>query len=324
MPIWRVTGRGPDMASSPRRILITGASGFVGRHLIPAMAAAFPEAAILTPGFDLADAAAVADAVQAASPDSCVHLAALSTLAQAREDEDRAWRVNLHGTLHLAKALLRHAPMCQLVFASSAETYGGTFRRGIPVDEDAPLAPLNLYAVTKAAADLALGGMVEQGLRVVRVRPFNHTGRGQPPQLVVAAFARQVALIAAGRQEPVIHTGNLDPRRDFLDARDVCAAYIACVARRDALEPGTILNIASGVPRRIGDILEDLKALAGIAAETRVDPARARATDMRVAHGDASRARTLLGWAPTTPWHETLREVMEDWLHRAGTGADPG
>ena len=209
------------------------------------------------------------------------------------------------------------------MFASSAETYGGTFRRGVPLDESAPLAPLNLYAVTKAAADLALGGMVEQGLRVVRVRPFNHTGRGQSPQLVVAAFARQVARIAAGRQEPVIHTGNLDPRRDFLDARDVCAAYIACVARRDALEPGTILNIASGVPRRIGDILEDLKALAGVVAETRIDPARARATDMQVACGDATRARALLDWSPAKPWHETLRQVMDDWLHRAGTEADP-
>ena len=311
------------MAASPRRILITGASGFAGGYLTQAMAAAFPDALVLTPKFDLTDAAAVSAAVQAASPDACVHLAALSTLIQARRDEDRAWQVNLHGTLHLAKALLRHAPGCQLVFASSAETYGGTFRRGVPLDESVPLAPLNLYSITKAAADLALGGMVEQGLRVIRVRPFNHTGRGQSPRLVVAAFARQVALIATGRQEPVIHVGNLDPRRDFLDVRDVCAGYVACVARRDALEPGTIINLASGEPRRIGDILEDLKALAGVVAETRIDPARTRATDMPVACGDATRARAVLGWTPTTPWRETLREVMDDWLHRAGTEADP-
>ena len=95
----------------------------------------------------------------------------------------------------------------------------------------------NLYAASKAAADLALGAMTVDGLRVVRVRPFNHTGPGQSPDLVVAAFARQVARIAAGVQAPVIDVGSLESWRDFLDVRDVCAAYMACIDRRHEIAP---------------------------------------------------------------------------------------
>ena len=169
--------------------------------------------------------------LRSASPDSCIHLAAISTIAAAQQDQDRAWQVNLHGTLSLAHAILRYAPECQLIFASTADAYGASFEPGAKLDEHAPLAPLNTYSATKAAADLALGSMARQGLRVVRLRPFNHTGPGQTAQFVVAAFARQVARIAAGRQPPVLEVGNLEPRRDFLDVRDVCAAYTACVDR---------------------------------------------------------------------------------------------
>ena len=310
------------MADPPGRILITGASGFVGRHLMTALAAAFPGAALLTPRFDVADAAEVDAAVRAAAPESCVHLAAIASGAMAEQDQDRAWRVNLHGTLHLARAILLRAPECQLVFASSAETYGASFRRADKLDENAPLAPLTLYAVTKAAADLALGALAEKGLRVVRARPVNHTGPGQGPDFVVPAFARQVARIAAGLQEPVVRTGNLDVSRDFLDVRDVCAAYVDCIRRRDVLEPGVIFTLASGQPRRVGDVLEALKALAGVTAETRVDPARVRATDVAVALGDAAAARNALGWAPGIPWSQTLRDVLNDWRRRVAMGTE--
>ncbi len=296
--------------------MITGAGGFVGRHLMTRLTTAFPRAALLTPAFDIADAAEVAAAVATANPDVCVHLAAISTNAQVRSNEDRAWAVNLHGSLYLARAILRHAPRCQLIFASSADAYGASFRPGTKLDETAPLAPLNAYAATKAAADLALGAMVEQGLCLARPRPFNHTGAGQSSGLVVAAFARQIARIAAGVQDPVISVGNLDPRRDFLDVRDVCAAYIACMTRRDAIEPGAIFNIASGEARRIGDVLDALMETAGVTAEIRIDTTRTRTTDVPLAWCDPARARQVLGWRATTPWSETLRDVLDDWRHR--------
>jgi GDP-4-dehydro-6-deoxy-D-mannose reductase len=308
------------MTAGARTILVTGASGFVGRHLMPALAAAFPAAVLLAPAIDVQDATEVEHAIRAAVPDVCIHLAAVSAIVAARQSPDHAWKVNFHGTMHLAWALSQHAPACQLLFVSSADAYGASFRTGQALDETARLAPLNVYAETKATADLALAGMAAQGLPVVRLRPFNHTGSGQSADFVVAAFARQIARIAAGMQPPLLEVGNLETWRDFLDVRDVCAAYIACIARRDDLAAGTIVNIASGQARRIGDIVTELAALAGVDLSVNVDAARVRTTDIRLARGDASRAHSLLGWSPAIPWSQTLRDVLDDWRGRVGAG----
>ena len=310
------------MTAAPQRILLIGGSGFVGQHLRIALSRAYPAAELRAPTVDVRDVAAIAAMVAAEQPDVCVHLAAVATVAAAGQDEDLAWQVNLHGSLHLARALLRHAPACQMLFVSSADAYGGTAGGAAPIDENTPLAPTNAYAATKAAADLALGSMAAHGLRVVRLRPFNHTGPGQSADFVVPSFARQVARIAAGLQPPVLDVGNLDTWRDFTDVRDVCAAYVACIDRREALEPGTILNLCSGQARRIGDVLDELLALAGVTAEVRAARARLRSADARRGFGDAARARALLGWAPAIPWSRTLRDVLEDW--RARCAAAPG
>jgi GDP-4-dehydro-6-deoxy-D-mannose reductase len=302
--------------AAPRRILLTGASGFVGRHLVAALAASHPGAVLLTDPVDVRDASAVAEVVAAGRPDACVHLAAVATAAAARRDEDHAWAVNLHGTLHIARAILHYVPDCQLLFASSADAYGA-ISTDAPIGEDTPLAPQSAYAATKAAADLALGSMAGQGLRVVRLRPFNHTGPGQSADLVIPAFARQIARVAAGLQPPLLEVGNLETWRDFLDVRDVCAAYVACIDRRDALAPGTVLNIGSGVARRIGDVLADLMALAGVAADVQAEASRTRANDVTRAVADAGQARALLGWAPALSWSQTLRDVLDDWRVRA-------
>ncbi len=302
----------------PRRILVTGAGGFVGRHLLPALRTAFPGVALLTDPFDVTDPAATDAAIGSGQPDAAVHLAAVAAIPAARHDPGRAWQVNLLGTLNVARAVLARTPGCPLLFASSADIYGASFRAGTPLDEDALPAPLNTYGATKAAADLALGAMAAEGLRVLRVRPFNHTGAGQSPEFVVAAFAEQVARVAAGLQPPVLRVGALDPLRDFLDVRDVCSAYAACLARADALAPGTVLNLASEQPRRVGDVLAALMAMAGVQAEVATDAGRLRPTDIPVAAGNATLARRLLGWAPAIPWEQTLADVLADWRARVG------
>ncbi len=276
-----------------------------------------PAAALFTEHFDICDQQATAAAVRAAAPDACVHLAGIASPVQARSEPDLAWSVNLMGTLILARAVLAEAPACRFLFVSSSEVYGASFRPGAPLDETAVLAPMNTYAATKAAADLAIGAMVQEGLRAIRVRPFNHTGPGQTDAYVVPAFARQLAGLEHAPRPTAMRVGALHTARDFLDVRDICAAYLACLTAPDAeLPPGTILNLASGVARRIGDVLADLCRIAGQSPTVESDVARVRPTDIPVAVGDSGLARRVLHWAPVIPWEQTLTDVLADWRGR--------
>lgn len=305
-------------AAALRRILVTGAAGFVGGHLTPLLHMMFPEAAIEAATFDVTDGDAVRAEIDRLQPSACVHLAAISAVPSAQADPDLAWRVNLGGTLTLARALAT-VPGCTMLYVSTADAYGHAFNEGRPVDETAALCPVNTYGATKAAADLALGAMAKEGLQVIRVRPFNHTGPGQSPDFAIAAFARQITRIGAGLQPPILEVGALGSLRDFLDVRDVCRAYAVCLARRGEIASGTILNIASGVPRRIGDILDEMLALARVSAEIRVEPARLRPSDIPTATGDAALVHRLLGWQPAIPWRQTLTDMLTEWRARAGT-----
>ena len=313
----------------PARILVTGASGFVGRQLLPALRRAFPAATLvaastegsidgadLTYPLDLLSPESVRDCVAIARPDGIVHLAAESMVAASFADPDRTWRVNVDGARLLARQVMADAPGAVFVFASSAEAYGLTFKRGVPLDEDAPFAPANPYAASKAAADIALGEMALRGLHAIRLRLFNHTGPGQTDAFVVSAFARQIARIEAGLQEPVVRVGALDRWRDFLDVRDVCAAYAAALARGPGIAAGTAINIASGAPRRIGDMLAFLIGRSGLSIEIMTEQARLRPTDVERAVGNPARAVELLGWSPAIPWDATLEGVLAYWRER--------
>ncbi len=300
---------------------MTGATGFVGGHLVPMLATSFPAATIITtdPGFDITQADSVNQLVKGLCPDACVHLAGIAAIGIAKADPDRAWQVNLHGTLLLARSILEHAPRCRLVFASSADIYGRSFLSGHALDESALPAPINVYGSTKAAADLALGAMAAEGLQVIRLRPFNHIGPGQQPGFAVPDFARQIVRIAAGHQAPVIKTGDLSPLRDFLDVRDVCAAYALCLKPELDFAPGTIFNIASGRTVRIGDLLDRLLRIACVTARVELADALQRRSDILVASGDARDARRQLGWSPMYSLDNTLGDVIADWRRKIGT-----
>lgn len=319
-----------SLQADPSRILVTGSEGFVGRWLLQALADRLaPGSRILRttrrsggrtgaaalPGdeavLDITDRDAVRHHVGAFRPTGIVHLAAVASIGDARRDTRGAWEINLTGTLHLAEAVRDEAPEARFVFAGTSEAYGGSFaRRSGPVDEDTPLDPANTYAASKAAADLLLGQMARDGLRSVRMRPFNHTGPGQSDSYVIPAFASQIARIEAGLQPAVLRVGNLGAIRDFLDVRDVVDGYVRALLAPD-LPAGTVLNLASGVPRRIGDVLQALVAASGAAVRIEPDPARMRPSEIPVAIGSGARAAALLGWAPQIPFDRTLRDVLD-------------
>ncbi len=172
------------------------------------------------------------------------------------------------------------------------------------------LAPVDDYSVTKAAADLAVGALSFRSLRCIRFRPFNHTGPGQTEDFVIPSFAMQIARIEAGLAAPSIRVGNLDAERDFLDVRDVVAAYALAVKRVSQIPSGAILNLASGAPRRIRDVLDQLISLSSRSIAVEHEASRLRAADLPCIVGDASLAHRTLGWSPRYRFEETLRDIL--------------
>lgn len=309
-------------ARSEHRILITGGAGFVGSVLIDHLGSdEGPGCAIVAPGLggvpglDICDADAVDRLFRDARPTAVVHLAAVAAPAEAASAPARAWDVNLTGTRNLATAVLDHAPDARFIFAGSSDAYGASFIGAErPLLETTALQPMNVYAATKAAADIMIGQMAHGGLNAVRFRPFNHTGPGQSDAFVVPAFARQVARIAAGRLDPVVRVGNLDVERDFLDVRDVVRAYATAALGDLPRRPGQVFNLASGRPASLRQMLDTLITLAGIDVAVEVDPARLRPADIPRTWGDAERARRELGWSPSIPLEETLGDVLAYWM----------
>ena len=312
---------------APVRVFLTGANGFVGPYVNDALRSVCgddiaiaatskyggPHSVFGEVGeLDVTDPAAVKDAIARHRPTHVIHLAAVAAPDAAQANPSNTWRIHVDGALNVANAILDKAPDCWLVNVGSGLVYGESAKTGRPLEESTLLAPIDDYAATKAAADLALGAMSYRGLKCVRMRPFNHTGPGQTEAFAVPAFAMQIARIEAGLAAPVIRVGNLDARRDFLDARDIADAYARAVLRSRDLVPNTIFNVASGVSWRMGDILDLLLARSSVKIVVEQDPLRMRPSDLPCIVGDATRARTLLGWAPQYSFEETLTAVLDD------------
>ncbi len=311
------------MARAHSRILVTGAGGFVGLHLVASLSKRFPEAEVIGADrkhgklsrwnirHDVRDARAVERAIAEFAPDRVVHLAAISQGQDAQEAVRATFDVNLGGTINVAEAMRRHVPDAQLLFVSTGDVYGGSFLTArSPLDEHAAVDPMNAYAASKAAAELFIAQMARHGLRAIRLRPFNHTGPGQSDRFAVASFVAQIVNIERGLKDPVLRVGNLDAKRDFLDVRDVVSAYVKAMEAEN-LNDGAVLNIASGEARPIGDVLESLLKKAKVAVRVMIDPARLRVVDIPSAAGDARLARALLDWAPTIPFEQTLADMLE-------------
>src|SRR5436190_1960506 len=317
----------PTTKNIAKRVLMTGSDGFVGPHVENALRRvcrakieiiATSKVGGTHPVFgnvdalDVTDAAAIRSSIARIERTHVLHLAAVAAVDAASSDPGAAWAIHVGGTRNLAQAVLEYAPGCWLLNVGSGLIYGETARFGLPLDESALPAPVDDYGVTKAAADLALGALVRRGLRVARLRPFNHIGSGQTEAFAIPAFAMQIARIEAGLIEPVLRVGNLDAKRDFLDVRDVARAYALTVKHTDELKSGVVFNVASGSSSRIGDMLQTLLALSPVAITVEQDPTRMRASDLPLIVGDGARARELLGWSPQYSLKDTLAAVLDD------------
>ena len=296
------------------RVFVTGAGGFVGRRLLPALEAAGHEAIGADRETDVTDPRAIATAIGTHAPDAVVHLAAMSSVALSWREPSACYRLNFLGTRTLLHAIERRAPQARVLLIGSADQYGASADGGAPIAETTPLAPRSPYARAKAAAERLGEAAVTRGLDVVRVRAFNHTGAGQPDAFVVSSFARQVAAIHAGRQAPSMRVGNLESVRDFLHVDDVVRAYCALL---DPSVPADVYNVASGRATPIQAVLDRLLAIAEVSPRVERDPARWRPTDWLV--GDASRLRAATGWKPERSLDAILEELFVDWLERDAT-----
>jgi GDP-4-dehydro-6-deoxy-D-mannose reductase len=294
--------------------LVTGGGGFAGHHLIEALGGR--ASSIAAPGsseLDLRDRAATMEAVAAAHPDVVFHLAAFSSPKLSWEEPARALLTNLELTLNLLEAVRVAAPEAVVVLVGSGQVYGAPAQ--LPVTEDAPLRPGNPYAVSKASCDL-LGAQYAEahGMRVVRLRPFNHAGPGQSDEYVLGSLARQVAEAEGkGASEVVLRTGNVAAARDFTDVRDIVKAYVLAAA----LEPGTY-NVCSGTCVSVSELIEALESASSLAIRHEVDPDRLRPNDAPELRGSRERFTAATGWEPGIPLTDTVRDTLAWWRTRAG------
>ncbi|PZO05389.1 MAG: hypothetical protein DCF28_03870 [Alphaproteobacteria bacterium] len=338
MPTWNGTAVGmpePDVVTPSviwsSRILVTGASGFVGRRLVRALrsnvltgtllAAHGPGAAIDDDGstaLDLTDAAAVARVVHDFEPEAIVHLAAFSSVGLGAGNADQVWSSNFDATRAVAAAARalgrsRGVPV-RLIFASTAEVYGTGFNDG-PRTEDSPLAPASTYARSKAACEYLLRDMAGEGLDVTALRLFNHTGPGQAENFVVPALAAQLARLKPGGKGS-IRVGNLDACRDFTDVEDVIDAYLAVLSRPPKTPGMSVYNVGSGRLLRVGAILDALIAHHAGTVEVIQDPARMRPSDVPETQGVFDAFATTYGWQPKRDFKQTIFDIYHHEVRR--------
>lgn len=308
------------------RVLVTGAGGFVGPHLVAALVArgatvrgaglgAPPAGTPLTGWFeaDLADTASCAAAIAEGPLDAVVHLAGQSSAARSFEAPEETFRANVTGTWTLLETLRTHAPDARALVVGTSEVYG-TIEPGTRAAEDAPYAPVSPYALSKAAAEQVARAYHEtHGLDVVCARPFGHTGPGQTPRFVIPSFAQQVAAIEAGRAEPVLRVGNLAVTRDLSDVRDIVAGYVALLERGRS---GGVYNLCRGEGVSLTEVVAGLARRARVEVRIEVDPARLRPADMPWLVGDPGLIERETGWRVTRTLDATLDDVLDEWRRR--------
>ena len=314
------------------RVLITGITGFVGSHMaeyaLTRGARVFGSqwrsttenidhvgAHVTLIESDLRDFPSALRLVEQSQPTHVVHLAAQSFVGASWQAPAETLTTNIVSQVNLLEAIRAFKLVPRFLCVGSSEEYGLVFEDELPIRETNPLRPLSPYAVSKVTQDL-LGFQYfkSYGLPIVRSRAFGHEGPRRGEAFVTSSFAKQVAEIEAGLREPVIQVGDLKPRRDYSDVRDIVRGYWLLL---EGGEPGEVYNLCSGRSWSIQWVLEfllDRSRVKGIAVA--VDPARLRPSDVMILEGDPTKIEKALGWKTTIPFERTLEDLLEYWRHR--------
>jgi GDP-4-dehydro-6-deoxy-D-mannose reductase len=305
------------------RCLVTGASGFVGRHLVAALlqeghevvgvARRPAEVGLPLHTVNLLDIELTEALLQSVRPEWLFHLAGYANAGESFRDPDGAWAGNLEATRGLYTAVTRAGVRPRILYVSSGLVYGDAGPGRQVLKEDTPLRPASPYAVSKAAADLLSYQQSRVGLDIVRVRPFNQIGPGQSPNYAAANFARQIAAAERGDVPPVIVTGDLTGKRDLTDVRDMVQAYMRLL---EVGRKGEAYNAGSGRTYVMHDVLMRLIELSRVpvTVEQQTDPSRLG--DTAVSRADTTKLRTATGWEPSLNLDQTLAAMLDDWRGR--------
>jgi len=313
------------------RALVTGANGFVGRYMVRFLLEKGYEVCgthhdrhmeCTEKGYrevhlDITDKQAMAELIEDFNPREIYHLAGVAaTTGRARWDY---YRVNCIGSLNLFDVVLDTTPNARVLFVGSANEYGLVPTVRQPIQENELLCPNSHYAASKAAIDLAACAYAAEGLDVVRVRAFNHTGPGQATDYVCSRLAKLVAEVSLGLLQPCIEVGNLETVRDFTDVRDVVGAYWLLLQHG---KTGDVYNVCSQQGFAIRDILRELTSTATADIQVRIRADLLRKTDIPIIIGCREKIFRDTGWEPRTDFKQTLGDLLLWWRHLLSNVAD--
>lgn len=307
-----------------RKVLITGATGFVGQHLTDLLSSSgnyeifgtslsdqVSNDKIAIEKIDLADYESVLSLVKKIEPDLIFHLAALTSPAESFNNPTPVVLGNIGIQMNLLNAIKSTKLNSRVMVISSGEIYGLVDEKDLPINEKTSLRPGNPYAVSKIAQDfLGLQYHLTYKMDIVRVRPFNHTGPGQSPSFVIPAFAKQIAQIEKEQKEPVISVGSLDAKRDFTDVRDIVKGYM--LLSEEGIS-GEVYNIGSGKSYSIKNMLDKLLSLSNKKITIKEDPEKIRPVETPNIYCDYSKLKSLTGWVPEIPIEKTLQDTLDYW-----------
>lgn len=263
---------------------------------------------------ELTDPSAVRHVIRSIRPDRIFHLAAQSFVPTSWHAPAQTLTNNVISQVNIFEAVREAGLDPTMHIAGSSEEYGLVYPDEAPIKESNPLRPLSPYAVSKVTQEtLAVQYFRSYGLKSIVTRGFNHTGPRRGQVFVTSSFAKQIAQIEAGLQEPVIYVGDLESRRDWTDTRDTVRAYWLATEK---CEPGEVYNVGRGACMRVGDMLDIQLSHARTQISVQQDPTRMRPSDVTLLWADVTKFKSATGWEPKIPFEQTMADLLEYWRER--------